>query len=87
METNTEKLERIVEINKNIMERYEWLLDNYNKLQAGWELVIEESKTLAIDDLEGWERLVKKVDLLQEAEDVLKRERQLIRELDALIKE
>ena len=82
METNTEKLERIVEINKNIMERYEWLLDNYNKLQAGWELVIEESKTLAIDDLEGWERLVKKVDLLQEAEDVIKREGQLIRELD-----
>ena len=86
METNTEKLERIVEINKNIMERYEWLLDNYNKLQAGWEKVIEESKTLAIDDLEGWERLVKKVDLLQEAEDVIKRERQLIRELDALTK-
>ena len=86
METNTEKLERIVEINKNIIERYEWLLDNYNKLQAGWELVIEESKTLVIDDLEGWERLVKKVDLLQEAEDVLKRERQLIRELDALTK-
>ena len=82
METNTEKLERIVEINKNIMERYEWLLDNYNKLQAGWESVIEESKTLAIDDLEGWERLVKKVDLLQEAEDVIKREGQLIRELD-----
>ena len=82
METNTEKLERIVEINKNIMERYEWLLDNYNKLQAGWELVIEESKTLAIDDLEGWERLVKKVDLLQEAEHVIKREGQLIRELD-----
>lgn len=86
METNTEKLERIVEINKNIMERYEWLLDNYNKLQAGWELVIEESKTLAINDLDGWERLVKKVDLLQEAEDVIKRERQLIKELDALIK-
>lgn len=86
METNTEKLERIVEINKNIMERYEWLLDNYNKLQAGWELVVKESKTLAIDDLEGWERLVKKVDLLQEAEDVLKRERQLIKELDALTK-
>ena len=86
METNTEKLERIVEINKNIMERYEWLLDIYNKLQAGWELVIEESKTLAINDLDGWERLVKKVDLLQEAEDVIKRERQLIKELDALIK-
>ena len=86
METNTEKLERIVEINKNIMERYEWLLDNYNKLQAGWEKVIEESKTLAIDDLDGWERLVKKVDLLQEAEDVIKRERQLIKELDALTK-
>jgi len=37
----TEKLERIVAINENIIERYKWLEENYNKLQAGWEQVLE----------------------------------------------
>lgn len=86
METNTEKLERIVAINENIIERYKWLEENYNKLQAGWEQVLEEGKVLELDDVAGWDRLSKKIDLLDEAETILKRERQLIKELEELTK-
>lgn len=86
METNTEKLERIVAINENIIERYKWLEENYNKLQAGWEQVLEEGNILELDDVAGWDRLSKKFDLLDEAETILKRERQLIKELEELTK-
>lgn len=86
MATNTEKLERIVAINENIIERYRWLEENYNKLQAGWEQVLEEGKVLELDDVAGWDRLSKKIDLLDEAETSLKRERQLIKELEELTK-
>lgn len=86
MATNTEKLERIVAINENIIERYRWLEENYNKLQAGWEQVLEEGKVLELDDVAGWDRLSKKIDLLDEAETILKRERQLIKELEELTK-
>nr|DAS70787.1 MAG TPA: hypothetical protein [Caudoviricetes sp.] len=82
----TEKLERIVAINENIIERYKWLEENYNKLQAGWEQVLEEGKVLSLEDVEGWNRLSKKIDLLDEAETILKRERQLIKELEELTK-
>lgn len=82
----TEKLERIVAINENIIERYKWLEENYNKLQAGWELVLEEGKVLELDDVAGWDKLSKKIDLLDEAETILKRERQLIKELEELTK-
>ena len=78
----TEKLERVVAINENIIERYKWLEENYNKLQAGWEQVLEEGKVLSLEDVEGWNRLSKKIDLLDEAETILKRERQLIKELE-----
>lgn len=86
MATNTEKLERIVAINENIIERYRWLEENYNKLQAGWEQVLEEGKILELDDVAGWDRLSKKIDLLDEAETILKRERQLNKELEELTK-
>lgn len=86
MATNTEKLERIVAINENIIERYRWLEENYNKLQAGWEQVLEEGKVLELDDVVDWDRLSKKIDLLDEAETILKRERQLIKELEELTK-
>lgn len=82
----TEKLERIVAINENIIERYKWLEENYNKLQAGWDQVLEEGKVLSLEDVEGWDRLSKKIDLLYEAETILKRERQLIKELEELTK-
>ena len=85
MET-TEKLERIVAINENIIERYKWLEENYNKLQAGWDQVLEEGKVLELEDIDGWNRLSKKIDLLDEAETILKRERQLIKELEELTK-
>lgn len=86
MATNTEKLERIVAINENIIERYRWLEENYNKLQAVWEQVLEEGKVLELDDVAVWDRLSKKIDLLDEAETILKRERQLIKELEELTK-
>ena len=82
----TEKLERIVAINEEIIERYEFLQENYDKLQAGWEQVLEEGKVLELDDIDGWNRLSKKIDLLDEAETILKRERQLIKELEELTK-
>lgn len=82
----TEKLERIVAINENIIERYKWLEENYNKLQAGWEQVLEEGKVLELEDIDGWNRLSKKIDLLDEVETILKRERQLIKELEELTK-
>lgn len=82
----TEKLERIVAINENIIERYKWLEENYNKLQAGWDQVLEEGKVLELEDIDGWNRLSKKIDLLDEAETILKRERQLIKELEELTK-
>lgn len=82
----TEKLERIVAINENIIERYKWLEENYNKLQAGWEQVLEEGKVLELEDIDGWNRLSKEIDLLDEAETILKRERQLIKELEELTK-
>lgn len=84
--TTTEKLEKIVAINENIIERYKWLEENYNKLQEGWELVLEEGKVLELEDIDGWNRLSKKIDLLDEAETILKRERQLIKELEELTK-
>lgn len=82
----TEKLERIVAINENIIERYKWLEENYNKLQARWEQVLEEGKVLELEDIDGWNRLSKKIDLLDEVETILKRERQLIKELEELTK-
>lgn len=82
----TEKLERIVAINEEIIKRYEFLQENYNKLQAGWDQVLEEGKILDLEDVEGWNRLSKKIDLLDEAETTLKRERQLIKELEELTK-
>lgn len=82
----TEKLERIVAINENIIERYKWLEENYNKLQAGWDQVLEEGKVLELEDIDGWNRLSKKIDLLDEVETILKRERQLIKELEELTK-
>lgn len=82
----TEKLERIVAINENIIESYKWLEENYNKLQAGWDQVLEEGKVLELEDIDGWNRLSKKIDLLDEAETILKRERQLIKELEELTK-
>ena len=82
----TEKLERIVAINENIIDRYKWLEENYNKLQAGWDQVLEEGNVLELEDIDGWNRLSKKIDLLDEAETILKRERQLIKELEELTK-
>lgn len=57
----TEKLERIVAINENIIERYKWLEENYNKLQAGWDQVLEEGKVLELEDIDGWTDYLRKL--------------------------
>lgn len=79
-------IEKELRNNKEIINRTNNLLENYNKLQAGWEQVLEEGKILDLEDVEGWNRLSKKIDLLDEAETILKRERQLIKELEELTK-
>lgn len=79
-------IEKELRNNKEIINRTNDLLENYNKLQAGWEQVLEEGKILDLEDVEGWNRLSKKIDLLDEAETILKRERQLIKELEELTK-
>jgi hypothetical protein len=84
METTV--IEKELRNNKEIINRTNDLLKNYNKLQAGWEQVLEEGKVLSLEDVEGWNRLSKKIDLLDEAETILKRERQLIKELEELTK-
>lgn len=79
-------IEKELRNNKEIINRTNDLLENYNKLQAGWEQVLEEGKILDLEDVVGWDKLSKKIDLLDEAETILKRERQLIKELEELTK-
>lgn len=79
-------IEKELRNNKEIINRTNDLLENYNKLQAGWDQVLEEGKVLELEDIDGWNRLSKKIDLLDEAETILKRERQLIKELEELTK-
>ena len=84
METTV--VEKELRNNKEIINRTNDLLKNYNKLQAGWDQVLEEGKVLELEDIDGWNRLSKKIDLLDEVETILKRERQLIKELEELTK-
>jgi hypothetical protein len=77
----TEKLERIVAINEEIIERYEFLQENYNKLQAGWREVQAEVETTPADNVEEWKRLSEKVALLRQIEELLEEEKIYINHL------
>lgn len=64
METTV--IEKELRNNKEIINRTNDLLKNYNKLKAGWREVQADVETTPADNVEEWQRLSEKVTLLRQ---------------------
>ena len=73
METTV--IEKELRNNKEIINRTNDLLENYNKLQAGWREVQADVETTPADNVEEWQRLSEKVTLLRQIEELLEEEK------------
>ena len=62
-------IEKELRNNKEIINRTNDLLSNYNKLQAGWREVQADVETTPADNVEEWQRLSEKVTLLRQIEE------------------
>lgn len=78
---NTTVIEKELRNNKEIINRTNDLLKNYNKLQAGWREVQAEVETTPADNVEEWQRLSEKVTLLRQIEELLEEEKIYINHL------
>ena len=74
-------IEKELKNNKEIINRTNDLLENYNKLQAGWREVQAEVVTTPADNVEEWKRLSEKVALLRQIEELLEEEKIYINQL------
>ena len=74
-------IEKELKNNKEIINRTNELLENYNKLQAGWREVQAEVETTPADNVEEWKRLSEKVALLRQIEELLEEEKIYINHL------
>lgn len=79
METVIEK--ELKKNNREIINRTNDLLSNYNKLQAGWREVQAEVETTPADNVEEWQRLSEKATLLRQIEELLEEEKIYINHL------
>lgn len=79
METTV--IEKELRNNKEIINRTNDLLKNYNKLQAGWREVQADVETTPADNVEEWQRLSEKVTLLRQIEELLEEEKIYINHL------
>lgn len=74
-------IEKELKNNKEIINRTNDLLENHNKLQAGWREVQAEVETTPADNVEEWKRLSEKVALLRQIEELLEEEKIYINHL------
>lgn len=74
-------IEKELKNKKEIINRTNDLLENYNKLQAGWREVQADVETTPADDVEGWQRLSEKATLLRQIEELLEEEKIYINHL------
>lgn len=74
-------IEKELKNNKEIINRTNDLLENYNKLQAGWREVQADVETTPADNIEEWQRLSEKVTLLRQIEELLEEEKIYINHL------
>lgn len=74
-------IEKELRNNKEIINRTNDLLENYNKLQAGWREVQADVETTPADNVEEWQRLSEKVTLLRQIEELLEEEKIYINHL------
>lgn len=74
-------IEKELRNNKEIINRTNDLLENYNKLQAGWREVQADVETTPADNIEEWQRLSEKVTLLRQIEELLEEEKIYINHL------
>lgn len=79
METTV--IEKELRNNKEIINRTNDLLKNYNKLQDGWREVQADVETTPADNVEEWQRLSEKVTLLRQIEELLEEEKIYINHL------
>lgn len=74
-------IEKELKNNKEIINRTNDLLENYNKLQAGWREVQADVETTPADNVEEWQRLSEKVTLLRQIEELLEEKKIYINHL------
>ena len=74
-------IEKELRNNKEIINKTNDLLENYNKLQAGWREVQADVETTPADNIEEWQRLSEKVTLLRQIEELLEEEKIYINHL------
>lgn len=74
-------IEKELKNNREIINRTNDLLSNYNKLQAGWREVQAEVEITPADNVEEWKRLSEKVALLRQIEELLEEEKIYINHL------
>lgn len=79
METTV--VEKELRNNKEIINRTNDLLKNYNKLQTGWREVQADVETTPADNVEEWQRLSEKVTLLRQIEELIEEEKIYINHL------
>lgn len=74
-------IEKELRNNKEIINKTNDLLENYNKLQAGWREVQADVETTPADNVEELQRLSEKVALLRQIEELLEEEKIYINHL------